>query len=224
MDLPALLVVARHGESYTNKLMEGIASPFAPTEEIAQKIRAYGHHDVPLTGEGVTQADILAKELQDRHGSFDVIIDSGLLRAVQTADRIEMLFPGTRRITDSRLRERDPGYGYSMTEEQFYQHFPWMRWYWEHTPRYLARPVGGESIAEVVDRVRPCLKHIGRRFRLRRVLIVAHGRTNQAVRIINEKWPTSGNHLPVPVLPNCGTITYRRSETSGKLLLEHVTL
>lgn len=223
MKAPTLLVISRHGESVTNKLMRDESGPFPSSPELADKIKAFSHQDVPLTEDGLSQADARAAELENRYGSFDVIISSGFLRAQQTAARYRLRFPDARYFEDGRLRERDPGYGYGMTSTEFYAFFPWMRWYWANTSRYLARPVGGESMSDVVQRLRPCLKEIRHDFNGLKVLIAAHGRTNQAARIIIEHLTLVNGRLPVPILPNCGYVAYRRSPTTSKLILDYVT-
>ena len=51
------------------------------------------------------------------------------------------------------LRERDAGRTYEMTTAETDTAFPWLHDYWNTFGRFLARPPGGESLAEAAARM-----------------------------------------------------------------------
>ena len=51
------------------------------------------------------------------------------------------------------IRERDSGYAYDMTEEEAKKQFPWMEEYWKTFGGFFAVPPGGESYAQVAQRI-----------------------------------------------------------------------
>ena len=67
--------------------------------------RIYSRENEDLNETGIKQAEQLSNQIKDI--SYDIIITSPLLRAVHTADIININNKET--ITDERLKERDPG-------------------------------------------------------------------------------------------------------------------
>lgn len=186
-----ILVLVRHGESTSNA-----AQVFT------------GLLDVDLTELGVRQARIAAQLLAQESLVPDVVVASPLTRARRTAELMatELGIPGTALRFSWRLEERDYGCLSGMAKHEVSERFgaqmffTWRRTVLGRPPAASAeqiaawncvstRPPGspapgdGESLQDVIDRVRPCwdddvvpLLHAGRC-----VLVVAHGNSLRAL-------------------------------------------
>lgn len=148
------LVFVRHGESTGN-----IQSRF------------YGHYDGGLTEKGRAQAEMAAEHLKNWH--FDAAYASDLARAYETGRIILKYHPGLELVPDARLREICAGEWENvpfaeLTVKYREEYHVWM------TDLYRARPVGGESIAELCVRVRDAAWDIARRHPGQIVLIASH--------------------------------------------------
>ena len=86
------------------------------------------------------------------------------------------------------IRERDPGFTYDMTEEEAEAAFPWLNEYWHTFGGFMARPPGGESLADVVGRVHTFLDTLFRDRAGQKVLVVTHGGTIRCLRFALERW------------------------------------
>lgn len=186
-----ILVLVRHGESTANA-----SQHFT------------GLLDVDLTPLGLRQARIAARLLEGESLVPEVVFTSPLTRARRTADMIAE----DRGIGDAplnpcwRLEERDYGCLSGMAKNEVRARFgPEMFFTWRRTvlgkpppappeqvsnwnivstrPPGMPAPGEGESLQDVIDRVRPCwdqdllpLLHAGRC-----VLVVAHGNSLRAL-------------------------------------------
>jgi alpha-ribazole phosphatase len=148
------LVLIRHGETEWN--VEG---------------RWQGQADVPLNARGQQQAQELAQELADT--GISAIYSSDLQRAYATAQALAQK-TGLEIHTDERLREIHQGdwQGMLVTEiqERYASRFEDRR----KNPLTVAPP-GGESVAEVKERVIAAVEDILERHPNHRVAIVSHG-------------------------------------------------
>ena len=159
------LLVIRHAESLRNVIMKGKA--FYYEDETKLDLPVF---DIPLTDIGIQQAHTLAESLylQTKEGNLtppDHVLSSGLLRADTTAEIVLGQLSKLARDTTLKerllklqirynhlLRERDPGYGFEMTEQESHNHFPYLRDHWKREGRWSATPPGGESLVRVMDR------------------------------------------------------------------------
>ena len=122
------LILTRHGQATAGEVMLG------------------GQLDVPLTPEGRTQAQALARRLSGVR--IDRIVSSPMLRALETAQAIATGRPVE---LDERLRELDYGRWEGLTYAEIDDRDPELRARWEHDPAATHSP-GGESGDDVAAR------------------------------------------------------------------------
>jgi broad specificity phosphatase PhoE len=122
------LILTRHGQAAAGEVMLG------------------GQLDVPLTADGLREAEALANRLAGVR--IDRIVSSPMLRAVETAQAIATGRPVE---VDERLRELDYGRWESLTYAEIDAHDPGLRARWEHDPAGTHSP-GGESGDDVAAR------------------------------------------------------------------------
>jgi probable phosphoglycerate mutase len=149
------LCVTRHGQTEYNR--QG---------------RYTGSSDIPLSFEGIEQAEALAASLKDRH--FDVIVSSTLIRAVQTADIVYRYHKETPRLFMSEFAERDMGVYEGLTREEAEYLYPAL-WNSLSTVRLDGAPTGGETIRQVDNRVALGLQKLKKAYPGCSVLLVCHG-------------------------------------------------
>ena len=156
------LHVIRHGETQANA--EG---------------RYLGALDLPLGAEGLRQAGELAACLP---AEVDAIVVSPLLRARQTAEAI-LANRALPLFTLAAFRERDVGVFEGLTRDEARARHASL---WERnvTRRWAEAPPGGETIAQVVERVQGGLEELSSRFAGRSVVLVAHGFVGKCIRAL----------------------------------------
>lgn len=214
MRTPALLVLVRHAESARNRAKSG--STYFTDDEARQGLRGTPDHGIALTGHGHEQARQTGGALRDRFGRFDAVYTSGYARTAQTAQGLLDPYPPDDREmmrprADLFLRERDPGFAYDMTAAEAQAAFPWLDEYWRTFGGFLARPPGGESLADVATRVQLFLERMAREEAGRKVLVVTHGGTLRCFRFLLEGWDYErARSWPPGQMPaNCGVTVYR---------------
>ncbi len=220
---PALLVLVRHGQSPRNVARRG--KTFFPDEESRTGLRGEPDHLTPLTDRGVEQARAAGLDVRARFGTFDYVYHSGYRRASQTAEQmLEAYSPEERARMQVRhnlfLREREPGFTYDMTEPEAQAAFPWLQEHGDTFGRFFARPPGGESLADVAQRV---YLFLGMLFRDRadaKVLVVSHGGTMRMFRYLLERWSYDDvvERWGTEPVVNCGVIAYRFDPKLGRLV------
>jgi alpha-ribazole phosphatase len=129
--------------------------------------RCYGRLDVGLSPTGLASAERLADSL--RAVELDAVYVSPRLRALQTA----MAF-GTSRVVDDRLRELDFGHFEGRTYDEIEREQPEFFRSWMETPTLVRFP-GGESYADLRERVSAALDDIVTANDERTVALVSHG-------------------------------------------------
>lgn len=222
---PALLVLVRHAESARNAAKKN-ATYFAD-ENARAKVKGIGDHEIDVTREGAAHARRTGLALKKRFGTFDYAYTSGYRRTEATlAGILKAYTPKERRGIAVRrnpfIRERDPGYTYDMTQEEAERFFPYLREYWQTFGGYMARPPGGESLAQVSERVYLFLNSLFRDRPGKKVLVVTHGGTLRCFRALLERWGyEQATSWPKGQSPkNCGVTTYRLNPAAGRLELE----
>ncbi len=128
--------------------------------------------DVDLTDEGREQAEAARVALAEV--AFDRVIVSGVPRTTETA---EIVAPGATIERWPELRELE-GRLLDLPEEEREEAF--IRFFRDVVPEE-ARFLGGESVAELFDRVIPALERLRGDGDWDVVLVVAHGGTNRAI-------------------------------------------
>lgn len=213
---PALLVLVRHAESIRNVAKGG--GLFFPDDAQRAGVRGLADHATPLTERGHAQARLTGRGLRETYGAFDCLYHSGYARTVQTADEILAAYPPDERRgivvrDDLFIRERDTGHTYDMTTAEARTAFPWLQEYWDTYGSLFARPPGGESIADVAQRVHLFLDILARDHAGQRILVVTHGGTIRAFRFLLERWTyeEAAARFRDDAISNCGITTYRSS-------------
>lgn len=146
------ITFVRHGQTYWNKL--GIM---------------HGQQDVPLSPEGVRQAEVLAGKLATR--TFDVCVCSPLQRAVATAKEILKFHSNVRIEYDSRLMELCKGTfeGRHVNSEELLK----------SEPIELLLDNGIESKSHFFRRVASFLDEVCVKYENKNILVVSHSGTTK---------------------------------------------
>ena len=225
MRRPALLVLVRHAESARNQAKKG--SVYFADDAARRIVRGTPDHLIDLTTDGHKQAAQTGHAIRERFGAFDYIYTSGYARTEETAEGILAAYPPAEREQikvrmNMFIRERDPGFAYDMTTEEAEDNFPWLAEYWSTFGGFMARPPGGESLADVVARVHTFLNTLFRDRAGQKVLVVTHGGTLRCFRFLLEHWGyEQAERWPPGQSPaNCGVTTYRCAGTGDHLELE----
>jgi len=129
--------------------------------------RCYGRLDIGLSPTGLASAERLAESL--REVELDAVSVSPRLRAVQTAAAL-----GGRPTVDDRLRELDFGELEGRTYDEIEREQPELFRRWMETPTLVRFP-GGESYAELRERVAAAVDDIVAAGTDRTVALVSHG-------------------------------------------------
>ena len=129
--------------------------------------RCYGRLDVGLSPTGLANAERLAESLRDVE--LEAIYVSPRLRAVQTAAALDGV-----PIVDDRLRELDFGELEGRTYDEIEREQPELFRRWMETPTLVRFP-GGESYAELRERVAAAVDDVVAANNGRTVALVSHG-------------------------------------------------
>src|SRR3954469_24787775 len=162
--------------------------------------RWQGWADAPLSELGERQAAGAAARLRD--DGLVSAVDSDLRRARRTAELIsEGLGLGPVRVDDG-FRERDVGEWSGLAAEEMEERFPGQRDAWREGR--LDRPPGGESTAQVLERVDAALARL--RDEQGPLLVVSHGGViralerraglePRAIAVLSGRWFEHGDKL-----------------------------
>lgn len=225
MNRPALLVLVRHGQSERNVAKR--QNRFYLNDEARKAVKGIPDHRIRLTDEGRRQASITGAAIRDFFGTFDYVIHSGYARTAETATAMLAAYPDEeRRQIHVRhhlfIRERDGGHAYDMTDAEATAAFPWLQDYWNTFGPFFARPPGGESLAQVCERVYAFLQRVARTMAGRRVLVVTHGGTLWCFRYVLERWTyeEAEERFRTESIRNCSVTSYRYDDAARRLALE----
>ncbi len=209
---PKCLVAIRHAQSLRNEAKRG--HTYFPDEESRKHIKGIPDFKIDLTSLGYKQAHLVGKYLRDNFPVPDFVYDSDYLRTDKTAScalsayTSEELSKIQRRKTEL-MRERDPGYTYDMLKEDVDTIFPWFPEYWQTMGNFYGVPIGGESLAWMVNRVRTFLRDIFSDRDDQTIFIFTHGGTIRCLRYLLEHW--SVDHFMKQKGPNnCGITVYNQ--------------
>ena len=157
------LLVVRHGQTQFNA-----------------EHRYLGALDPELNATGVAQAEALRAALP---AQLDAVLCSPLRRAWQTAEIICDDRDWTPQV-HADFRERHVGVFEGLTQKEACTLYPAL-WAQNITRQWHAAPTGGETIAEVVDRVSHGLKVIAEQHKGQTVALVAHGFVAKVARAVS---------------------------------------
>jgi probable phosphoglycerate mutase len=131
--------------------------------------RYAGRTDVPLTDAGVQQAAAAAKRLAS--AGIGAIVSSPLQRTVRTAEEVAAV-TGVPVVTDDGFAETDFGAWEGLTFAEVSERWPSQLTAWLADPEVA--PPGGESFAQVSERVTAALHRVLAERERQTVLIVSH--------------------------------------------------
>jgi broad specificity phosphatase PhoE len=222
---PALLVIVRHAESARNQAKKG--SVYFADDAARRVVRGTPDHLIQLTADGQKQAVETGLAIRDRFGVFDYVYTSGYSRTDETAEGVLSAYTAEERARmkvrmNLFIRERDPGFAYDMTTAEAEAAFPWLNEYWRTFGGFMARPPGGESLADVVGRVHTFLDTLFRDRCGQKILVVTHGGTIRCFRFALERWDyLQAERWPPGQSPaNCGVTVYRCADSGDRLELD----
>lgn len=176
------LYVVRHGETWANA-----------------EQRYLGSLDPGLTELGHQQAEALSHFLPR---NFDALVVSPRIRATETAS---ILNEGLKLPVGimACFRERDVGVFEGLTQADAREQYPHL-WSQNITRRWDAGPTGGESISDVVKRVRDGLVELESKYSSKTVLLVVHGFVAKVIRALAKgdfsdfyEWQLLNGHMLV---------------------------
>lgn len=156
------LLLIRHGQSEANR----------------QRIFA-GHYNVDLSELGKKQAECTAEFVVNNY-KVDKIYSSDLIRAYKTAKAIAAKL-GAEIIIDNKLREIYAGQWEKCEFEKLYQYGEDYRIWHENIGR--SRPTGGESVAELHERVYKAICKIALKNQGKTVVIATHATPIRALEL-----------------------------------------
>lgn len=155
--------------------------------------RYQGQSDIPLNENGRAQAHLLAQQLEGQ--PFTAIYSSDLSRALETAEIIArcVRLPVRR---DARLREINQGEWEGQVVGIIKARYATL---WQQRAEDPSlRPPGGETIYEVLDRVRAAMTEISHLHPTGPVLVVSHGLTLAAVICYTRALPIGQAYITIP--------------------------
>lgn len=155
-----ILYIARHGETDQNR--QGLLM---------------GQKDVGLNEKGIAQAHELGKKVKNL--DIDLIISSSMIRAVQTANIVNIYINKTVKV-DPRLIERNIGVYDGLTLKEVQKRF--QKGYTSEMA-YNKTPPGGENAQEVQNRVFAAIYDFKKNYPDKKILVITH---SFIVRMINK--------------------------------------
>lgn len=162
--------------------------------------RFQGHTDIPLNAEGIAQARDLAATLNESH--ISAVYSSDLNRALQTAG---ILAEGKSIpvIRDKRLREISMGEWEGKIWQDVNQNLTKELLQLNNNPVH-GRAAGGESLAEVAERVKEFADEIAMKYPGQIVLVVSHGLSLGALHCMSAGLPLAQARNMIP--HNCSIV------------------
>jgi alpha-ribazole phosphatase/probable phosphoglycerate mutase len=139
--------------------------------------RIQGKSDVPLSDNGIRQAEALSRRLAGQ--DFAAVFSSDLSRARETAAIIARPHNQPVRVL-SDLQELNFGYWEGMTVEDVRRQYSQESSAWWANPLETRIP-GGENLAELAERSVRAIKTIIERYPRQQVVVVAHGGTIRSI-------------------------------------------
>lgn len=187
----------RHGQSESNLITQ-----FA------------GSLDMPLTEKGRQQAEVTAHFL--REIPFTAVYASDLMRAYDTGLAVAEI-RGVPIMGDARLREIFAGEWEGETYADLERDFPDSYGVWRHQIG-LAQCPGGESVAQLQERVRACVEEIARRHPNETVCVATHATPIRVMECVWTNTPLERMHT-IPWVSNASVTVAEYDENGvGRLL------
>lgn len=222
---PVQLILIRHGKSLRNEIKGG--QTYFPDDETRAISAGIPDHEICLVERGWRQARETGPALIDRYGVPHYLYHSGYRRTRETTDGLLENLSGSERAhikvrTNILIRERDSGHAYDMTKAEARSYFEWLKEYWKTFGPLMARPPGGESLADVINRVYLFLNMLFRDRGGMRVWVVTHGGTVRVFRFLLERQTIKDfeETNPEDRPKNCGVTVYEYCPREDRLVLK----
>lgn len=191
---PTTIVLIRHGESARNIIKPPGVLFF--TEEHAERrkeIAGLADRSIPLTDRGIAQALATGSLLKNRDLMPHTVFCSPYERTRKTKDHILRAWKSDERkdirvVYSDSLRERTVGYTWDMTEDEVNDHFPFYLEYLQKYGGYDSAPPGGESLAQVSDRIEQFILKYFPETAGNTIYIITHGDPYATFRSKFEHW------------------------------------
>ncbi len=166
--------------------------------EATRKGNICGELDLPLTEEGLVNAEIIADTLMDV--GIDSIFSSPLTRCVQTSDVIAKAVRKPTYFKHSGLVEKKEGEWEGKNYWQIRAESPKIWEKWSKDPINVAAP-GGESVADFVARVGRAMEDIRKNYEIgQRIVLSTHAGVIKAIIIHTLDIPVANFYrIDVPV-------------------------
>ena len=190
-------LAVRHGE--TDENLSGILQ---------------GQFDTKLNDLGLRQAKCVAERL--RNEKFDRIFSSDLSRALVTAEAIAKYHPDVPIVTLRVLREWDLGVLQGGKWSDLKLRYPDVAAAIDAGDDQMKIP-GGESRADLRQRIADCLDELADRYEGQRLLLVSHGGSIRAM-FRHVVGPTLSDYRRSPLCGNTGVSSFRRVDGFWQLV------
>lgn len=211
------LILVRHGESL---LQQARPARYFRSDEERKILGNLPDHRVRLSELGQKQAGQAGQKLREIYPSVDVFYYSGYLRAKQTAQNLVDAYDKNQRLVETiLLNERDTGYTHGMTEAEVANYFPYLSDYHERSGEFYFRFPGGESFADLCERVRVWLTQVSVSYKGKTVCAVAHWGTIVAIRYNLEGWDEDEfmRRIGIEIIANCSATCFCYDPNQFKL-------
>ena len=210
-NLPVDLVIVRHGQSEANMMIDMTKRGDMSAQNAMRDAQRHDSN-MRLTDKGREQARMVGAWLKENAPAFDAFYCSQYVRTKETA--AEMNLPNAEWHADLMIRERDQGVQdgggdvkLGLDDEEKFR--------MEKSPMYW-QPIAGESMADVVVRVRHFLETLSACSAGMSVVVVCHYRTIHAFRILLEEIAQEQySELLKETMPNCCVWWYSRRDVDG---------
>jgi 2,3-bisphosphoglycerate-dependent phosphoglycerate mutase len=173
------LCLIRHAESQANLEKKEIGA--GERSSYPSALKRERDADVALTPRGVKQAGATGSYLAERYPPFDVCYVSPWTRTRQTFEHILTGYPPEeqeqirrRTVFDERLREHERGILLWLTPEQIAKRYPEEAHRLHLDGEFYYRPLGGESWADVTQRLASVYQTWAQQHAGARILVVTH--------------------------------------------------
>ncbi len=211
---PDALLLVRHGESLGN-----VANARARATRAEALDIDVNDPSVELSDLGRRQARALGRRLRERAERPTAALVSPYVRTEQTADLVldEAGLRGLHRCSDERLRDREQGVVDRLTGAGVRARLPAEAERRSYLGKFWYRPPGGESWADVAQRLRAVLHELRLDYDGERVLVVTHDVPIVLLRYILDPLTPDGAVALAGQIANCGVTTYRRAGARMRL-------
>lgn len=225
MELPTKLVLIRHAESARNKALGG--KIFLNDPKLMEEIGLVPDHKIAITKQGMIHAKKTSQYLYENVGIPDIVFHSGYNRTKATTEGILSKYKKHKIEAKENLaiRERESGYTHIMLDSEQDAMFPYLQKYWKIAGGLFARPVGGESLMDMIEnRIQHFLDKVFQKYPGKTIFLITHGRVIQCIRFIldemtheeMEDFLSKKENQP----KNCSITIYELHKKSNKLKLK----